>query len=273
MLKKFNMSQGLVDAANHLVKGWNKYLIPALLLGLSTFTFTRTISIVTNKYSIPLVENQYQAFNEAIVPIILIGSTLLIYILFVLIMQTTLIKVTDDLIEDRISSFREQFLFVLKRLGRILLANIIAGIPILLLLALTLGSLFRIGRGGLGIYFLGLIGIVIYVIFIAMINQSIIIHDVSSIRAISNSIRVMKNNFFRYLFAMLGLGIANAIITNILSGEYIVIVIISAIVSTIITTYFTAFNTSLYKQVTKPLDHSEILDIDTEELELIEDYE
>lgn len=262
-MNKFNIGEGLSDAVQHLINGWKKYLLSYIMLVVISLVSGIVISVMVVSKLASASYDSLEFLSEAWGIIILLG---LMIGYFSMVMQATIIKVTDDLIEHRNHTFGEQLVFAIRKSGKIILANLLALIPMLILFGIMFASLFSMGSGGLGLYFICLIGILVYTVFIAFITQSIITEDVTSIEAIGKSFAIAKSNFFRYSFTMILLGIVTMIIQRLFSDTSTLAITLSTIVSSVLSVYVIAFVTSLYKQVT--------ININSEpELEYFEDLD
>jgi len=268
MKRKLDIGLGLSDAAQHLVKGKGKYLINclfALALGILSsvyifYTVFKKLESITYYDSFEMVDILMSEMVKLIPFYMVIG-------LISLCIQCVFIKIVDDVIEKRDLSYGEQFSYVLSRLGRIILANVITLLPIILISLLMFASMKNMFfMAVFPILFMTLV-LVVYGMMLIFIDQSIIVDDASVLESIKRSFSVVSYNFFRILFTFILIGIMGAILAGIVGEGNLVLEIISSIINVIVSLYMTAFLTTLYKQSVTTHNNEDL------EIEYFEDYE
>lgn len=258
MREKLEIGEAISDAVQHMRTSWKAILINYLfMLGIGLLTVAYTVSIFTGDAEAMLYTGYPSAFEIMIKTFVMILPFMIVIGLISICIQAVYIKIIDDAIEKRQLNYKEQFVFVLKKLGKLVLAGIIVIIPVILMYLLMFRTITNMYYGSFAPFFLMLLIMLAYAMMLIFINQSIITEDASAFQAIKNSFRVVSHNFFRLMFTFIGYGILTLIIGRILNDTSIVMVVIKAIVDAFLSLFAIAFITTLYKQVSEKPDRDD----------------
>lgn len=268
MKKKLDIGMALSDALQHLITGKGRYLINCLFaLGLGVGTSVVVLSSAFNSFSTMTYYDPMQMVDYIMSEMLMLIPFYILVGLVSLCIQCVFIKIVDDVIEKRDLTYGQQFSYVMMRLGRIILANIITLIPIVLFSLLMFASMRNMFFFATFPFLIMTLLLVAYGMMLMFIDHSIIVDDVSAIESIKRSFALVSHNFFRIIFTFLLLGIVGAIVTSIVGEGNLIIELVRAVVNVIVSLFMTSFLTTLYKQVdSKP----EIIE---DEIEYFENYE
>jgi len=252
MREKLEIGEAISDAVQHIRTSWKLLLINFLfMLGIGLVTVAYTVSVFTGDVEALLYTGYTSPFELLIKTFAMILPFMIVIGLISVCIQAVYIKIIDDTIEKRQLSYKEQFVFVLKKLGKLILAGIIVVIPVLLMYLLMFRSMTNMYYGSFAPFFFMFLIMLAYAMMLTFINQSIITEDVSAFQAIKNSFSVVSYNFFRLLFTFIGYGILTLIIGMIFKDTSTVMVIIKAVVDAFLSLFGIVFITTLYKQVSE----------------------
>jgi len=189
--------------------------------------------------------------------------------LITVILTSNYIKITDDIYENRELSYKDQFIFVLKRLGRMILSYIIVFVPMTLINIIISVTFLSYSD-----FFTSLISFVLSIItyLFVMINQSIIIEDSTAIGGIKRSFTVMKKNILRFLGFSIVIGLLGVLPLSVVAMIVMKVKVLRIIIYIVLPflIFFlaplpAAFMTLLFKSVTHtPYDYIENSSKETE---------
>ncbi|MBI9015057.1 MAG: hypothetical protein JEZ08_22690 [Clostridiales bacterium] len=252
MREKLEIGEAISDAVQHIRMSWKLLLINYLfMLGIGLITTAYTVSVFTGDIEALLYTGYKSPFELMIKSFLMILPFMIVIGLISVCIQAMYIKIIDDTIEKRQLSYKEQFVFVLRKLGKMIFAGVMVLIPVILMYLLMFRTITNMYYGSFAPFFLMLLIMLAYAMMLTFINQSIITEEVSAFQAIKNSFSVVSHNFFRLLFTFIGYGILTLIIGTILKDTSVVVVVIKAIIDAFLSLYAIVFITTLYKQVSK----------------------
>lgn len=255
-MKKFDIGFAFSDAFNTIKRGGRSYLIMALVfMGINLiFALMVTTNTLAEMNTLQSSSQNILEAQEIARNISLITGLFLIALAFV---QSMILKITDDLIENRDHNFGGQVSFVLKRFLRILITNILAFIPAILLGFISV--LILLSFANYLIFFLLFLALIAYIFLISLVNQAIIIDSCKVFQALNKSFDTIRASFFRYAFTMIGFGIVNMIIGKFLESDRIIFIILSNLFAGLISLFICVFQTTLYKQINTSKQDIEML--------------
>lgn len=259
--EKFSMFETLGETLGYCKDNWKKYgLNSVLIILLQVITYVITFSYLTKM----VMQVEYSPFgtgNLITSSVRMILFTLPINLITV-ILTSNYIKITDDIYENRELSYKEQFVFVIKRLGRMILSYIIVFVPMALVNIIV--SVTFLSYSNLFTTLISFALSIITYLFI-MINQSIIIEDSTAIGGIKRSFTVMKKNILRFLGFSIVIGILLVLPVSVVAMIVMKVKVLRIIIYIILpfVVFFlaplpAAFMTLLFKSVTHtPYDYIE----------------
>jgi len=252
MREKLDIGEAISDAIQHMITSWKLLVINYLfMLGIGLVTVAYTASVFTGDFEALLYTGYTSPFELMIKSFLMILPFMIVIGLISVCIQAVYIKIIDDTIEKRQLSYKEQFVFVFKKLGKLILAGVIVIIPVILMYLLMFRTMTNMYYGSFAPFFLMLLIMLAYAMMLTFVNQSIITEDVSAFQAIKNSFRVVSHNFFRLMFTFIGYGILTLIMGKIFGDTSVVVVVIKAIVDAFLSLFAIVFITTLYKQVSE----------------------
>lgn len=248
---KFGVLDGFEEAFLYIKRGFRRFL-------LNWFILVLVIVIPMALFGIYTLTSNASAYKLNLVYFIV---SLCVSLIFGLIMQALLIKITDDIIESRRLSYFDQLRFVLKRSQHIIISNLLIALPILIILFMMVqtvtGYMSSSSSGSLLFYSLILL---FYSVFTVMVNQAIIMEDLNAVDGIKRSFEVMRDNYFKYLGLMVLYVILSIIIQSLMRDVDLVIVILKMGVDTCLAVYSVVFASGLFKQVSDTPDRLKVFD-------------
>ena len=250
MREKLEIGEAISDAVQHIKTSWRALFVNYLfMLGIGLLTVAYATVVVYEKVNTMTFTEYVSPFDIILKSITMTLPFMIIIGLISICVQSVFIKIIDDTIEKRQLDYKAQFVFVLKKLGKLILAGIITVIPIVLMYLLMFSSMSNMLYPSIAPFLFMTLIIVAYAMMLTFIDQSIITEEVSTFQAIKNSFRVVSHNFFRLLFTFIGYGILSYIIGLIFKDTNVVAAIIKAIINAFLSLFAVVFITTLYKQV------------------------
>lgn len=252
MSEKLDIGEAISDAVQHIKTSWRALFVNYLfMLGIGLLTIAYA-TVVVYKKATTVTFTEYASPLDIMLESIIWMLPFMIFIgLIGICVQAVFIKIIDDTIEKRQMDYKAQLVFVLKRLGKLVLAGFIVIIPIVLMYLLMFKAITNMYYGSFAPFFLMLFIMLVYAMMLVFIDQSIITEEVSTFQAIKNSFVVVSHNFFRLLFTFIGYGILSYIIGQIFKDTHVVVVIMNAIINAFLSLFAVVFLTTLYKQVSE----------------------
>lgn len=250
MKEKLDIGEAISDTVQHIKTSWRALFINYLfMLGIGLLTVAYATVVVYEKINTMTFTDYVSPFDIILKSITMTLPFMIIIGLISICVQAIFIKIIDDTIEKRQLDYKAQLVFVLKKIGKLVLAGVIVVIPVLLMYLLMFRSMTNMYYGSFAPFFFMLLIMLAYAMMLTFIDQSIITEEVSTFQAIKNSFRVVSHNFFRLLFTFIGYGILSYIIGLIFKDTNVVAAIIKAIINAFLSLFAVVFITTLYKQV------------------------
>ncbi len=198
--KKLEMFDTLWKSFDYLKYNWKTYIGVSLVL-----LFLNGIAIGGFIWFLLASRPVVTSFRYGPTVAMLLLPLIMLPMSFVSIfIKNVYIKMTDDIYEKRETSSKEQWVYTFRRSGRVLLSILICQVPITLLVYYNqyyfventrlAGSLLTIALNIVSYLFL-------------LVNQSILIEDVSAVEGIKKSVSIMKHNIFRYFGFLVCIGL------------------------------------------------------------------
>lgn len=244
MFKKMDMVRGIADTAKCIKKDWNSYLLYMILQ-------IAVIYVYANKLIEHTIGTDFSGYDTFIkstnISTIIIMSLIVCFVL--LLIQVNIIKTTNDLKENQERHLLFRIGFIIGKLPKLIGVWIILMIPVAILLFIMINFIPTLGFSSLIIYLIVLIGLVIYATFVSFVNHDILISGADIFESIEESFSIVKSNFFRYLFVLIGIGVVVGIINVTFYSKDIAVLFLNCTLNTIVNVFSVVLITILYKQV------------------------
>lgn len=263
--EKFKMFKTLGDAFHYLKKNFarltgNSVLVVIPYIIIAGFIASVYRPVLGATYYSTIYYSSYSMEYMVGAMVIFIPMAILMSIL-----MAVYIKITDDSYENRDIHYGEQIKFTFKKSGKLILSNVLVHVPLTLIYVVLFTLLASTGK--LTFFLLNITYSLIMGLFL-LINQSIIIEDVTAIQAIVRSAGIMKHNIFRYFGFNIVIGISLSVILTLLGTivghsmiMMIVFILLLLIALFLLMPLPAVFLTLLYKGVPhKPYDYQSTSD-------------
>lgn len=270
--EKFKMFETLGESFGYLKDNFGKYVANSGIIVVAYFVSVAVmVSVMLNVFTSFFTRGSFGFGTSREVASYMMGRfasmflVLLPVILFFIVLFAVYIKITDDVYEKRNTTYGEKFKYVFKRVGRILLSNLMVYILAFVVVFVTMPITLNAGRGLLFLY--NILLNFVFCLFI-MINQSIIIEDTRTFEAIKRSIEVMKPNVFKYVgftVVISIISIVGGLLLQLIISQSMILAMVSnlaiIIIAFILMPIPMIFMTLLFKNVPhKPWDYQSASD-------------
>lgn len=249
---KFRMG----DAISEALEAYKQSLGRLLLNALATFGIMLIPAIA---YGVVIVSMISGNIGVGGLLIMLLLTLAVIYLAVV--MQSINICIVSDKIDNYDRTYGEQFHYTFTNGLRILGANLLVSIPVIIVTGILIASMLRVDYtslydiGAMGIKLFAFVTVIsLYMVFTVFTSHSILLEEKGVVDSISRSFRITANNYLKMVLFYIVINVLTYAISYVTRDVNVLISLIISIAQLFFSLYIMAFITTLFKQVEEKVE-------------------